>query len=345
MKFLIVVYALTLVGSCATKRYSDRIQDLKDNIQFEDIDTIAKYANTINEANLKNHVYTLSSNDFEGRQVGRPGHDKVVNYLKSYYQKENISSPVTKGTYLQTIPRDYFTEDVGSSSNVIAFLEGSEIKNEVLILTAHSDHLGLSGDSLYPGADDNASGTSALLEIARAFEAAAKNGYIPKRSIAFMHLTGEEIGLYGSRYFIENPLFPLDNIIADLNIDMIGRIDNLHKHASDYIYIIGADRLSKELHFISEKANSLFTKLDLDYKYNDEKDPNGYYYRSDHYNFARYNIPVIFYFNGEHDDYHKVTDTPDKINYALLTKRSKLIFSTAWYLANTDHRPSLDKLP
>lgn len=345
MKFLIVASALTLVGSCATKRYSDRIQDIKDSIQFHDVDTISKYAKTITASELKTHVYKISSEEYEGRKVGHRGHDSVVAYLKDYYIKAEIPSPVTNETYLQKIPGTYFREKVESSSNVIAFIKGSQYPDEVLIITAHSDHLGKDLEKTYHGADDNASGTSAILELAQAFKLAQKNGNSPKRSIAFMHLTGEEIGLYGSRYFIENPLFPIENIVADLNIDMIGRMDELHEPDSNYIYLIGADRISKELHYISEKANSIFTKLELDYKYNDDKDPNAYYYRSDHYNFARYKIPVIFYFNGEHKDYHQVTDTADKIDYVALAKRSKLIFSTAWYLANSDSPLAHDKLP
>ena len=121
---------------------------------------------------------------------------------------------------------------------------------------------------------------------------------------------------------------------------MIGRVDEKHLDNENYIYLIGSDRISTELHYVSEKANELFTNLELDYTYNDEDDLNQYYYRSDHYNFALKGIPVIFYFNGEHEDYHKPTDTPDKINFPLLAKRAKLIFSTAWYLANTDVRIS-----
>src|SRR5690606_3480081 len=142
---------------------------------------------------------------------------------------------------------------------------------------------------------------------------------------------------------IEHPIFALENTVADLNIDMIGRVDDYHKTNDNYVYIIGSDRLSTELHYISEAANDQFTQLTLDYKYNSDSDPNRYYYRSDHYNFALQNIPVIFYFNGEHADYHEPTDTPDKLNYPLLEKRTKLIFSTAWYLANCKNRIVADK--
>ncbi|WP_313791356.1 M28 family peptidase [Lacinutrix neustonica] len=200
----------------------------------------------------------------------------------------------------------------------------------------HLDHLGLENNKVHFGADDNGYGSMAILEIAQAFKAAEKAGHSPKRSLLFLHLTAEEIGLQGSRYYVQNPVYPLNKTMANLNIDMIGRVDKAHKKKPNYIYIIGADRISKELHFISEKINNTFSNLELDYKYNDENDRNNYYYRSDHYHFAKNNIPVIFYFNGEHNDYHKTTDTPDKINYDLLTKRTKLIFATAWQLANKE---------
>jgi Zn-dependent M28 family amino/carboxypeptidase len=181
------------------------------------------------------------------------------------------------------------------------------------------------------------------MEMAQAFKMAAKDGFGPKRSILFLHLTAEEIGLQGSRFYTENPIFQLSKTIANLNIDMIGRVDAPHENNSNYLYLIGTDRLSKELHLLSEKVNETFFNLDIDYRFNDEDDKNRYYYRSDHYNFALHNIPVIFYFNGEHEDYHQPTDTPDKINYPLLEKRTQLIFATAWQLANRENRLILNE--
>jgi Zn-dependent M28 family amino/carboxypeptidase len=204
--------------------------------------------------------------------------------------------------------------------------------------------LGVKDSLIYYGADDNASGTAALMEIAQAFNQAKKEGFSPKRSVLILHLTAEENGLYGSNYYIQYPVFSLSNTVANLNIDMIGRTDRFHDKNDQYIYLIGSDRISKELHYISEAANETFTKLDLDYKYNEENELNRYYYRSDHYNFAQKGIPVIFYFNGEHNDYHQPTDTPDKLNYSLLEKRTKLIFSTAWYVANAEERVSIEEL-
>ncbi|MDA9569435.1 M28 family peptidase, partial [Flavobacteriaceae bacterium] len=185
-------------------------------------------------------------------------------------------------------------------------------------------------------------GNVALLEMAEAFKQAEKEGFGPKRSLVFLHVTGEEKGLLGSKYYTENPLYPIKNTVANLNIDMIGRV-NPKRETEDpnYIYLIGSDKLSQELHDISEAVNDKYIQLELDYTYNDERDPNRFYYRSDHYNFAKKNIPVIFYFNGTHEDYHKPTDTADKINYPVLEKRIKLIFYTAWELANRKNRIKL----
>lgn len=230
-------------------------------------------------------------------------------------------------------------------SNVIGFIEGSDekLKKEYVIITAHYDHLGQSDSLIYYGADDNASGTAGVIQIAQAFVEAKNKGLGPKRSIICMLVSGEEKGLLGSEFYTTFPLFPLDKTIANINIDMIGRVDAAHANNPDYIYVIGSDRMSKDLHQLHENINSDFTKLELDYKYNNPSDPNRYYERSDHYNFVLKGIPAIFYFNGTHPDYHKVTDTPDKINHEALVKRTQLAFFTAWELANRLQRPSLNR--
>lgn len=225
-------------------------------------------------------------------------------------------------------------------SNVLGFIEGGEKKEEVIVLSAHYDHLGVNENKIFPGADDNASGVAALLEIARAFREAKMDGYGPKRSLLFIAFTGEEKGLFGSDYYVRNPVVPLDNTVANLNIDMVGRVDEANADDPDYIYLIGSDKISAGLHEISEETNEKYSGLRLDYTYNSDDDPNRYYYRSDHYHFARHNIPVIFYFNGVHEDYHQPTDTIDKIDFSALKKRAGLIFFTAWELANADKRPA-----
>ncbi len=232
-----------------------------------------------------------------------------------------------------------------TSENVAAFIKGSEKPDEIIVLSAHLDHEGVKDGEIYNGADDDGSGTVAIIEIAEAFAKAVKDNNGPKRSILFLNVTGEEKGLLGSRYYTDmDPIFPLKNTVANLNIDMIGRIDPKRKSTNrNYIYLIGSDKLSTELHNISEEMNTKYMNVELDYTFNDENDPNQFYYRSDHYNFAKNNIPVIFYFNGTHKDYHKPSDTPDKIQYDLLENRARLVFYTAWELANRENRITVDK--
>ena len=235
--------------------------------------------------------------------------------------------------------------DAMISENVIAYIKGSEKADEYIVISSHLDHVGVNNNGdVYNGADDDGSGTVAMLEIAEAFKKAAANGHRPKRSIVFLHVTGEEKGLLGSRYYTDiDPVFPLAQTVANLNIDMIGRTDPKREGKRNYLYLIGSDKLSTELHNLSEEVNNKYTNIEFDYTYNDENDPNRFYYRSDHYNFAKNNIPIIFYFNGTHEDYHQPGDTPDKIEYDLLENRTKLVFYTAWELANRDKRIIADK--
>lgn len=344
MKILLYASALAIVGSCVTLSHREKVQNIKDNINIEVPNKILEYANTITARELEMHLYPFASEAFQGRKVGSPGQKLAANYLKNYYINEKIASPLGENNYFQTIPKSYLGKDYQESENVLAFIEGSEMPNEVIIITAHFDHLGVSDSGeIYYGADDDGSGTVAILEMAQAFKKAKDEGFGPKRSVLFLHFTAEEIGLLGSQFYTDNPIFPLENTIVNLNIDMIGRSDKFHTNNEDFIYVIGADRLSTELYYISEAINSSFFNLDLDYKYNELSDSNQYYYRSDQYSFGKLNIPIIFYFSGEHEDYHKLTDTADKIDYPLLELRTRLIFATAWQLANQNNKIVIDK--
>jgi hypothetical protein len=236
------------------------------------------------------------------------------------------------------------------SENVLGFLPGSDpkLKREILVITAHYDHIGITPDAkgddkINNGADDDGSGTTGVLLIAEAFAKAKKAGKGPKRSILFMTVTGEEKGLLGSEWYSENPVFPLENTITNLNIDMIGRGDKAHESDNNFVYIIGSDMLSSDLDRIGKKANKTYVNINLDEKYNNRTDPNQFYYRSDHYNFAKHGIPVIFYFNGVHDDYHMPGDEVSKIDFPMLAKRAKLVYFTAWELANGLKRPVVNK--
>lgn len=243
----------------------------------------------------------------------------------------------------------YLIKDV-KAVDVVGFLPGSDakLKDEVLVFSAHYDHIGLttSGpDKVNNGADDDGSGTTGILEIATAFTQAKKQGHGPRRSILFLGNVGEEKGLLGSEYYTDHPVIPLERTIADLNIDMIGRTGFEHQgkpDSSNYVYVIGSAMLSTTLHKVNEEANTKYTNLVLDYKYDDPNDPNRFYYRSDHYNFAKHGVPIIFYFDGEHQDYHRPGDEVSKINFPLLVKRAQLVFYTGWYLANRAQRPVVD---
>lgn len=238
-----------------------------------------------------------------------------------------------------------FQEKRTKTQNVVGVLEGTDpkLKSEYVVFSAHYDHLQTAKDgSVFHGADDDGSGTVAILAIARAM---AKDP--PRRSVMIIFHAGEELGLLGSEYNTDvAPAVPLDKIVADLNIDMIGRSKPANDQASadahltdaQTVYLVGSDRISQELHKLSEATNDEFQKLHLDYHYNDPKNPERIYFRSDHWNYAKHDIPVIFYFDGTHVDYHRVTDTVDKIDFTKMTNITRLVFETGWRIANLDHR-------
>jgi hypothetical protein len=325
---------------------------------FSDDSLKLKFANSITVTDLQKYINVLASDSLEGRETGKPGQKMAANYIANFFKQIGIP-PYKYNSYFQnfkvkTVKRygrwkwdkngvfeKMLNNNYIKGDNIIGFIEGSDLKDEIVVITAHYDHLGIKDSLIYNGADDNGSGTVAIMEIAQAFMLAKKEGYGPRRSVLIMPVSGEEKGLLGSKYYTDNPVYPLENTIANLNVDMIGRIDDYHDNP-DYIYLIGSDRLSTELHQISEEVNDKYINLELDYKYNDKDDPNRYYYRSDHYNFAKNNIPVIFYFNGVHADYHKESDTIEKIHFPKIEKISRYIFLTAWELANRNERIKLN---
>jgi hypothetical protein len=242
------------------------------------------------------------------------------------------------------------SEPIGTE-NVLAFVEGSDpaLRDEFVVISSHLDHIGVdlarSGDQVNNGADDDGSGTVALIEMAEAFQQAKADGYGPRRSVLFLHVTGEEKGLLGSAYYADvAPIIPLENTVANLNIDMIGRADPTHPGAPDsnYVYIIGAELISTDIDAVNTRVNEVTgLGLDLSKRFNSPDDPNQFFARSDHWNFGKHGIPFIFYFTGTHEDYHGVDDEPEKIDYPRLAQRARLIFGTAWQLANQDARPAV----
>ncbi len=273
-----------------------------------------------------------------------------VIYPNSYYITEKVAQAILGGDYDaaktgRPQPKPYavnihlaFKKSTLhlQSSDVLGFLEGTDLKDQIVVISAHYDHLGKRDTVIYYGADDDGSGTVSVLELAAAFAKAKAAGKGPRRSILLLANSGEEKGLFGSQYYSEHPTYPLDHTTVDLNIDMIGRIDPNRKigDSMNYVYVVGSDKLSTDLKPISEASNKKYTKLEFDYKFDDPNDPLRIYYRSDHYNFARKGVPIIFYFDGIHNEYHRPTDTPDKINYDLMEKRARLVFYTAWEMAN-----------
>jgi Zn-dependent M28 family amino/carboxypeptidase len=240
------------------------------------------------------------------------------------------------------------------TQNVVAVIEGQDpkLKDEYVAIGAHYDHVGIgsansNGDKIFNGADDDGSGTVAVLAIAEALS----QGPRPKRSVLFVWHAGEEKGLWGSEYIVENPPVPINQIITQLNIDMIGRSKkngdtnprNINLSGPNEIYVIGSKMMSTELGELSESVNKSFLNLKFNYKYDAPDDPERFFYRSDHFNYAKKGIPIIFYFDGVHEDYHGLSDHPDKIDYQKMEKVTRTIYATLMKLADAPSRPKVDK--
>ena len=343
MKKLIVFSIAFILISCSAQKSAVK----KAASSSSSASSSNDFINSISIEDLRANLNVIAADSMEGRDTGSIGQKKAGRYIIDFYKKHGIGFPKGATDYYQHIPAAYlnakYNENLPDSENIWAFIEGSEKPDEIVVVSAHYDHVGMRGGKVYNGADDDGSGTVAIMEIAAAFQKAKNEGHGPKRSILILHMTGEEHGLHGSRYYSEHPLFPLANTVADVNIDMIGRRDTLHKDTNKYVYLIGSDYLSSDLYNICEDVNKKYKFLDIDYKYNDKNDPERFYYRSDHYNFAKNGIPVVFIFNGTHEDYHQPTDEVSKIEFDALTTRTKYAFAIAWEIANRDKRLVVDK--
>lgn len=340
-KILIPIFSALILINCGTSKVSSDNTAVSSG-NFKNEKGFNAAYQKIDIADLKKNLSVIASDEMEGRDTGSPGQKKAGEYMINFYKDLGISYPEKLGSYYQKVPSAFMGSRLPDSENILAFIEGSEKPEEIIVISAHYDHVGARNGVVYNGADDDGSGTVAVMQIAKAFQSAKKAGNGPKRSILFLHVTGEEHGLFGSAYYAENPVFPLANTVADLNIDMIGR-DDPENRGKDYVYVIGSEMLSSELKIINEAANKRTNNLELNYKYDDPKDPNRLYYRSDHYNFAKNGVPVAFYFDGIHEDYHKPTDDVEKIDFPLLQKRTQLVFATAWELANREQRIVVDR--
>lgn len=332
------IISITLF-SCSTSKITEKEKKPLD---------VPSYISSITAGELKTHLTIIASDEMQGRNTGSEGQKAAGKYIIEQHQKNGLSFPKGASDFYQKVPSEFmkkgFSPKLPDSENIWVFIEGSEKPEEIVVVSAHYDHVGVKNGVIYNGADDDGSGTVGLIEIAAAFQKAKDEGNGPKRSVLILHVTGEEHGLHGSRYYAEHPLFPLKNTVADVNIDMIGRRDDLHPNTNNYIYVIGSDYLSTDLFNVCEEMNKKYIGMELDYKYNDKADKNRYYYRSDHYNFAKNGIPSVFYFNGSHADYHQPTDDVEKIEFDALAKRTQLAFATAWEIANRENRLVVDKL-
>lgn len=289
---------------------------------------------------LQTHLYVLADDSLLGRNTATVGQRKAANYLCDQFERFGLSKILSdsngKETWLQEFP---FVKRFGDktkyfpvSHNIIGFLPGSgRLAKETLVVSAHYDHLGANDSVVFNGADDNASGTAAVLEIARVMTEKSREKLYPynRRNVLFILFSGEEKGLMGSKHYAKYPVLPFKKTAANLNVDMVGRADSMHQLDSNYIYLIGSDLISPRLHEISEMAKNNCCDIALDYSYSDTIHPLRLYFRSDHYNFAKNGVPVIFYFSGLHADYHKPEDTAQKINLRILHNRSNLVLHTA----------------
>ena len=317
---------------------------------------------------LREHVYLLASDSLQGRKTGTTGQLQAAFYCTNSFRKSYLAPlfPIdsTRRSFRQTYPftttkvsrfggsvytfsspyeqydlaalpitaRD--SSQVSFGDNIAGLLIGTDLKREIVILSAHYDHLGRSDGNTYHGADDNASGTATVLSTAAVFDSLAQQGIRPRRSILFVLFSGEEGGLVGSQYFVKNSPIPMHQFVGDLNVDMVGRVDDAHRKKPDYCYLITGSP-TNDLKKAAEAVNQQSVNLALNQGgYDVENDPNRYFLRSDHVNFAKLGIPVLFFTNGEHSDYHRPSDTADKIMYDVLQKRATLVFQTAWRVAN-----------
>ncbi len=319
--------------TAAVERGSLSVPSFKKADEKPTIPTITASAKLIDAifAGEKTGVQSMSS---------RASADSVAPFLLSAAKKVSFTVAVSVETLY--------------TQNVIGILEGSDkkIKDEYVAFGAHYDHIGIrnepvNGDSINNGADDDGSGTVSLMAMAEAFS----KGTRPKRSLMFIWHMGEEKGLWGSKYFVEHPTVPLEKIITQLNMDMIGRSrpdtgevsKNEDYSGTNEVFSIGSNMMSSELGALNESNNASLYNLKLNYKFDDPSDPNKLFYRSDHYNYAKMGIPIVFYFDGIHEDYHRVSDEVSKIDFEKLLKVTKTIYGLGWKLSNLPKRPVVDK--
>lgn len=293
--------------------------------------------------------YNLVKPALAARMLGLESDSAMVDYRQKLI--DNITDFQPKPLNYELVHIPYSSKKEIKSRNVAAFYEGADprVKDEVVVMTSHYDHVGIgrpdsTGDRIYNGADDDGSGTIGLLNVARAFAEAGKKGVKPRRSLLFLNVSAEEKGLLGSRYYSDHAIFPIEKTVANINTDMIGRIDSEHKKrgVEDYSYIIGADIISSGLDSLLRRANEQSGQIELSMRYNDLQDPNQFYRRSDHWHFGRKGIPFVFFFTGVHEDYHRPSDEVHKIRFKKMAKIVRTMYATAVMVANAEEAPAVD---
>ncbi len=295
------------------------------------------------------YAYTYISPEFAAEILGVDGEAGIQELKESTL--ENLQDFRSQKTSYHLKYTPYEGERIIETNNVVAYFEGADpiLKDEVVVIMGHYDHVGIGspneeGDYIYNGADDNGSGTAGLMAIANAFHQAAEEGYKPKRSILFLHVSAEESGLLGSRYYSDHPTIPIEQTVAALNTDMISRSDPEHIEAgnTDYVYLIGGDLISTQLDSLVLDANQKSVNMTLDRGYNDLNDPTQIYRRSDHWNFGRLRVPFVFFFTGIHEDYHAPGDEIHDVDFEKYPRIVRLIYNSAVNIANFEGRPQVD---
>ncbi len=307
------------------------------------------YRNQESNSNDLPGAYNMIHPELAAQLLDLDSAEEVIKYSEEL--TDDITNFEPRALDYELVHKPYTSKETIESKNVLAFFEGADpqLKDEVVVLTSHYDHVGIgepdsTGDSIYNGADDDGSGTIGMLNIAKAFAAAAENGAKPKRSILFLNVSAEEKGLLGSRYYSDHPVFDMDKTVANLNTDMIGRVDSLHQSEGieEYAYIIGAELISSELDSLIKSANEQSGRIKLNKKYNDLNDPNQFYRRSDHWHFGRKGVPFAFFFTGVHEDYHRPSDEVHKIRFDKMASILKTMYATTVMIANAENPPQVD---
>jgi len=281
---------------------------------------------------LRQHISVIADDSMRGRATPSRELDETAAYIAAHFERLGLRPLGSDGSFIQHYPLP--TERTSRAPNVVGLVEGSDpaLRREYLILSAHMDHVGVgapvNGDSIYNGADDNASGTAAVMALAEAFARAKER---PRRSIIFLTVSGEERGLWGSAYFASHPPVPVDSIVAALNIDMVGR------NWRDTIVAIGKEH--SDLGASVERVAAAHSELHL-HPIDDPWPNEQFYFRSDHYNFARRGVPVLFFFSGTHADYHGPDDEVNKIDFEKEMRVARLLYYFGMEVANGGQRPA-----